>query len=84
MRGWDPVANGAALPRGVELASSVLDAVRGADAAVVVTEWPELRDLARDEVREAMANALIVDGRNVLDPAAVRAAGFVYEGVGRH
>src|SRR5437763_487009 len=59
------------------------DVVKGADAAVIVTEWAELRGLARAEVREAMANALIVDGRNLLDPPAVRAAGFVYEGIGR-
>ena len=83
VRGWDPVADGAALPRGVELAPTVLDAVRDADAAVIVTEWAELRDLARDEVRDAMANPLIVDGRNLLDPGAVRAAGFFYEGIGR-
>jgi UDPglucose 6-dehydrogenase len=83
VRGWDPVADGEALPRGVELSASVLDAVRGADAAVIVTEWPELATLARQEVREAMANPLLIDGRNLLDPAKVRAAGFVYEGVGR-
>jgi UDPglucose 6-dehydrogenase len=83
VRGWDPVADGEALPRGVELSASVLDAVRGADAAVIVTEWPELATLAREEVREAMANPLLIDGRNLLDPAKVRAAGFVYEGVGR-
>jgi UDPglucose 6-dehydrogenase len=83
VRGWDPVADGHALPRGVELAGSVLDAVQDADAAVIVTEWAELRDLSREEVRTAMANPLIVDGRNLLDPAVVRAAGFVYEGIGR-
>jgi UDPglucose 6-dehydrogenase len=83
VRGWDPVADGHALPRGVELAGSVLEAVRGADAAVIVTEWPELKELAREEVRAAMANPLIVDGRNLLDPARVRAAGFAYEGIGR-
>jgi UDPglucose 6-dehydrogenase len=83
VRGWDPVADGKALPRGVELASSVLDAVRDADAAVIVTEWAELRELAREEVRAAMANPLIVDGRNLLDPAETRAAGFAYEGIGR-
>jgi UDPglucose 6-dehydrogenase len=82
--GWDPVADGRALPRGVELAPSVIEAVRDADAAVIVTEWAELRELARDEVRTAMANALIVDGRNLLEPAAARAAGFVYEGIGRN
>jgi UDPglucose 6-dehydrogenase len=83
VRGWDPVADGRALPRGVELAPTVLEAVRDADAAVIVTEWAELRDLARDEVRAAMANALIVDGRNLLEPAEARAVGFVYDGIGR-
>ena len=83
VRGWDPVADGRALPRGVELAPTPLDAVRGADAAVIVTEWPELKELARPEVRDAMANPLIIDGRNLLDPAQARAAGFVYEGIGR-
>ncbi len=83
VRGWDPVADGAALPRGVEIVGSVLEAVREADAAVIVTEWPELRDLAREEVRRAMATPLIVDGRNLLDPAQARSAGFAYEGIGR-
>src|SRR6266513_3758380 len=59
VRGWDPVADGRALPRGVELAPTPLEAVSGVDAAVIVTEWAELRELAREEVREAMANALI-------------------------
>src|SRR5262245_31071960 len=80
---WDPIANGQAHLDGVHIAGSPLDAVTEADAAVIVTEWAELRDLAREEVREAMANALIVDGRNLLEPAAARAAGFVYEGIGR-
>jgi UDPglucose 6-dehydrogenase len=83
VRAWDPVADGSVLPRGVQVVDSVLEAVRGADAAVIVTEWAELRDLARDEVREAMARPLIVDGRNLLDPDEARAAGFAYEGVGR-
>jgi UDPglucose 6-dehydrogenase len=83
VRAWDPVADGTKLPRGVEIADSVLDAVRGADAAVIVTEWSELRDLASPEVREAMAVPLIVDGRNLLDPEATRRAGFAYEGIGR-
>ena len=83
VRGWDPVADGRALPAGVEIVDSVGDAVRGADAAVIVTEWPELKGLASAETREAMANPLIVDGRNLLDPVQVRAAGFAYEGIGR-
>jgi len=82
VRGWDPVARPDDLA-GVELCDSVLDAVRDADAAVIVTEWPELRSLASPEVREAMARPLIVDGRNLLDPVQVREAGFEYEGIGR-
>jgi UDPglucose 6-dehydrogenase len=83
VRAWDPVADGTKLPKGVEIVDDVLSAVRGADAAVIVTEWPELSDLASSEVREAMANPLIVDGRNLLDPEATRRAGFAYEGIGR-
>jgi UDPglucose 6-dehydrogenase len=83
VRAWDPVADGRTLPDGVEVVGSVLEAVRGADAAVIVTEWDELRALATEEVRSAMSNALIVDGRNLLDPEATRAAGFAYEGIGR-
>jgi UDPglucose 6-dehydrogenase len=83
VRGWDPVARGSELPDGVEIAGSVLEAVDGADAAVIVTEWPELRGLAREEVRATMATPLILDGRNLLDPAEARAAGFTYEGIGR-
>ena len=83
---YDPVAMEkarAALVDGVDLAGSVLEAVTGADAAVIVTEWGEFRHLATRAVREAMATPLIVDGRNLLDPRQVRAAGFAYESVGR-
>jgi UDP-glucose 6-dehydrogenase len=83
---YDPVAMDAAhqhLSEGVTLAASALEAVRGADAAVIVTEWGEFRTLASGEVRDAMATPLIVDGRNLLDPDQVRAAGFLYESVGR-
>jgi UDPglucose 6-dehydrogenase len=82
VRAWDPVAQPTDLP-GIEIVDSVLEAVRDADAAVIVTEWPELSSLASPEVRDAMARPLIVDGRNLLDPASTRAAGFAYEGVGR-
>jgi hypothetical protein len=82
VRGWDPVADGSELT-GVEICDTVREAVRDADAAVIVTEWGELRELARDEIRNAMRNPLIVDGRNLLDPAQARAAGFAYDGIGR-
>ena len=83
VRGWDPVADARHLLQGVTLCDTVLEAVTGADAAVIVTEWEELRSLASDEVREAMRRPVIVDGRNLLDPEPTRAAGFAYEGIGR-
>ena len=83
VRAWDPVARPGELMKGAVLCDSVLEAVRGADAAVIVTEWDELRGLASKEVHDAMARPLILDGRNLLDPAQTRAAGFAYEGVGR-
>ena len=83
VRAWDPVVDGRKLLPQAILCTTVTDAIRDADAAVIVTEWPELGDLARPEIRDAMARPLIVDGRNLLDPAAVRAAGFAYEGIGR-
>ena len=83
VRTWDPVADARERLRGATQCDTVLDAVRDADAAVIVTEWDELRGLASEEVRAAMARPLIIDGRNLLDPGAARRAGFAYEGVGR-
>jgi UDPglucose 6-dehydrogenase len=83
VRVWDPVADARDLLPAAKVCESVLEAVTGADGAVIVTEWPELKQLATPEVRAAMARPLIVDGRNVIDPEQARAAGFAYEGIGR-
>jgi UDPglucose 6-dehydrogenase len=83
LRVWDPVVDGSELLPQATVAATVQDAVRDAEAAVIVTEWPELRDLARPEIRDLMARPLIIDGRNLLDPGEARAAGFAYEGIGR-
>ena len=85
VRAYDPVAEEEArkLIRGVSFKSTALDAIEGADAVVLVTEWPEFAELPLNEVREAMAGNLLVDGRNLFDPGAVRDAGLIYEGVGR-
>jgi UDPglucose 6-dehydrogenase len=83
VRAWDPVADGAAQLDGVEIADSALEAVEGADAAVIVTEWPELRELDWAEAGSRMRNRLLIDGRNMLDPETLRAHGFEYEGIGR-
>jgi UDPglucose 6-dehydrogenase len=82
---FDPVAEDAArelLPK-VEMAGSALDALDGADAAILVTEWPEFAALDWAEVAKRMANPLLVDGRNFLDPDVIRAAGITYEAIGR-
>jgi UDPglucose 6-dehydrogenase len=82
---YDPVAEAQAraLVSGIEFADSPLCAVQGADAAVLVTEWRELVALDWTAVAGAMGGALVVDGRNALDADAVRAAGLIYEGIGR-
>ena len=67
----------------VEVTEGLLDALKDADAAVIVTDWSELAGLLAPELRDAMRKPLIVDGRNLLDPSEARAAGFVYESIGR-
>ena len=82
---FDPVAveRASEMLSTVEMADSAMAALEGADAAVLVTEWSEFRDLDWAAVAGAMARPLIVDGRNYLDPATLVAAGFEYEGIGR-
>jgi UDPglucose 6-dehydrogenase len=82
---YDPVldASVAELLPGVELRDSALAALEGADAAVLVTEWGEFAALDWAAAAERMARPLLVDGRNYLDPKALAAAGFEYEGIGR-
>ena len=79
---WDPVANADGL-HGLVQVASVADAVAGADAAVLVTEWPELADLDWARLGATMRRAVLVDGRNMLDPASMREAGFTYDAIGR-
>ena len=67
----------------VELAGTALEALEGADAAVLVTEWPEFSELDWAAAGERMARPLVVDGRNFLDAEALRGAGIAYEGIGR-
>jgi UDPglucose 6-dehydrogenase len=82
---YDPIAEEQArkLVSGITFAGSAIDAVRGADAVVLVTEWKELLDLDYRDVADAMAGKLLIDGRNALDPDTIRAAGLTYEGIGR-
>jgi len=85
VRVYDPIAETEArtLIRGVHFATDALDAVDGADALVLVTEWDEFVALDWNEVADRMAGNLVLDGRNALDRDAVAAAGLTYEGIGR-
>jgi UDPglucose 6-dehydrogenase len=79
---WDPIARTDGL-HGVEQIPTVEEAARGADAVVLVTEWPQLRDVDWAAVAATMRRPVFVDGRNMLDPGAMRAAGFTYDAIGR-
>jgi len=83
--GYDPVAAGVAagLLPGVEMCKTADQALSGADAAVLVTEWPEFATFDWRAAGDVMANRLVVDGRNFLDPQELRDAGFTYEAIGR-
>jgi UDPglucose 6-dehydrogenase len=86
VRAYDPIATDRArdLLGGVRVAGSALDALDGADAAVLVTEWPEFRELDwAGAVKQRMARPLVVDGRNFLDAELLRSLGFTFEGIGR-
>jgi UDPglucose 6-dehydrogenase len=71
------------LPQAVHYAESPLDAAAGADALVVLTEWNEFRALAPDRLKSAMKGRIVLDLRNIWEPAAMRAAGFTYSSIGR-
>jgi UDPglucose 6-dehydrogenase len=67
----------------ITFATDPYDAVHGADALVVVTEWLVYRTPDFDRVRRGLRTPIVVDGRNLYDPARMRALGFTYTGIGR-
>jgi UDPglucose 6-dehydrogenase len=71
------------LPDGVVYCRDALDAAEGADILVVTTEWNEFRALAPERLKETMRGDLIVDLRNLYEPATMQAAGFHYRSIGR-
>lgn len=89
IRAYDPTTAGeldpiqAARLEGIELCRSVDEAASGTDVLAILTEWPEFADLDPVAVAAAMRGDTIVDCRNLLDPADVKAAGLRYDGVGR-
>ena len=85
VRVYDPIAEDEArklMPQ-LDYAPGAMDALADADAVVLVTEWPEFMGLDWGQVSETMRGRVVIDGRNALDRDAVRAAGLLYEGIGR-
>ena len=83
---YDPKATEAARARlgdRVRYAASPLDAARGADALAVVTEWQEFRSPDWSQLARTMRGRIVVDGRNLYEPAELVRAGFAYAGIGR-
>jgi len=86
VRAFDPEGMDQArahLPAGVMYCRDALDAASGADLLIVVTEWNEFRAIDPLRLREAMRGDLVIDLRNLYEPAAMRAAGFRYQSIGR-
>jgi UDPglucose 6-dehydrogenase len=87
VRAFDPIAMDACREQyghlKITYCDSAMSAAEDADAIVLVTEWPEFRDLDLGLVSKQMAQSILVDGRNLFDPAAARIAGFDYCGIGR-
>ena len=85
VQAYDPAAGERAqgLLADLDLRSDAYDAAEGADAVLLLTEWDEFRWTDFERVAGLMRRAAIVDGRNLLDPAALRRRGFTYDAVGR-
>ncbi|MGA2112048.1 MAG: UDP-glucose/GDP-mannose dehydrogenase family protein [Anaerolineales bacterium] len=85
VRAYDPVAmeNAARVMPGVKMAADAYELAEHCDALLVCTEWNEFRQLDFGRLRELMRRPILVDGRNLYDPAEMRALGFHYRGLGR-
>ena len=85
VRAYDPAAmeRSRTLLPDVEYLKDAYQVASGADALVLVTEWNEFRQLDMARVKQLMRRPVMVDGRNIYDPAVMRTLGFTYRGVGR-
>ncbi len=85
LQGYDPVSMLAAgrLMPGVKLCEDAYEVASGVDALVVITEWNEFKQLDLARLKQVMRQPVVVDGRNIYDPATMRRLGFQYRGMGR-
>ena len=82
---YDPVAmeNASRLLKNVKLCGDAYEVAEGCDALIMATDWNEFKNLDWAKVKSVMKNPVLVDGRNMYDPAKMREMGFTYRGVGR-
>jgi UDPglucose 6-dehydrogenase len=88
VQAFDPAAGDAArrhyaAEKDVTVVGTASEATRGADALVIAADWPEFRSAPVRELANALSERVVVDGRNLFDPAAMAAAGITYSGIGR-
>ena len=84
VRAYDPIVDiSSDRLNGVAMAASAEEAMADADAAVLVTEWSQIVGIDWAGLRSTMRSPVLIDGRNALDPAAMTAHGYVFEGIGR-
>ena len=85
VKGYDPVAMGGAvrLAPYLEMAEDPYQLAQGCDALVVVTEWNEFKHLDLRRIKQSMQQPVVIDGRNMYEPAVMQTLGFKYVGVGR-
>ncbi len=82
---WDPIAQEKFKEQfpDLEYFADPIECAKDADLLLILTEWPEVKSLDLDRLKKVMKCPVIVDGRNVFDPANIRAKGFTYHSVGR-
>ncbi|UBU17599.1 UDP-glucose dehydrogenase family protein [Nonomuraea gerenzanensis] len=85
VRCWDPMARPGEVEPWISTTRHATpeEAMEGADAVILVTEWPQLKEVDWAQAASAMRRPVLFDGRNLLDPAAMRALGYTYMSVGR-
>jgi UDPglucose 6-dehydrogenase len=84
IKAYDPQAieNARRILPDIEYGRDAYAVAEGSDALVIVTEWDEFRQLDLARIKRLLKSPVIIDGRNIYDPAVIRSLGFIYTGVG--
>jgi len=85
IKAYDPKAmeNARTIFNDIEYCQNAYEVAEGSDALVIITEWDEFKSLDLPKVKSLLKHPVIIDGRNIYEPAEMRQLGFIYRGVGR-